>query len=199
MREYGRERFAKYMVPFLIGFVAGVIVLNIGSSFFLDSVGLLDEYTLGRIKYLEINRNNFFIYVIKKRLTAVWGLTLLSSALWGAVFLYLYIFWLGASMGILLSAAIVRYGIKGILLIVVGCLPQILIYVPAMLGIFELCRSIWSGLYSPDCDISFKLKKKQRLVQWLTQFLLWNIVVIIGAAAESYVNPEFVTKLLKIF
>lgn len=188
------------MVPFLLGFVAGVLALNIGSSFFLDSMGLLDEYTLGRIKYLEINRSNFFIYVLKKRMATLWGLTLLSSALWGVVFLYLFIFWLGACSGILLSAAIVRYGIKGILLIAVGGLPQILIYTPALLGIFGLCRSIWGGLYALEAqDISFKLRKKQRIAQWFLQFLFWNIVVIIGAVAESYVNPEFVTKILKIF
>lgn len=183
-----------------MGFVFGIVVLNFASHFFMDSTGLLDEYTLGRIKYLEINKENYFIYILKKRVSTLWALVFFSSAFWGIVVIYGYIFWMGSAMGIILSAAIVRYGIKGILLIIVGVFPQIFIYVPLTVVCFYFCYNVWETFYSSNVkEFQYGLRRKQRVAKWLVQFLILNVVVIMGGIIESYVNPIFVTKVLSIF
>lgn len=188
-----------WLLPFLIGFLLGVIVLVINTDSFLKGSGLLDEYTLGRLKYMQINQNAFFLYVLKKRLAPLWLLMLVSSTFLGLAALYGYTAWLGFCCGVLLSTGVIRYGMKGILLVVSGCLPHFILYAPAFLMLLYLGREVCIKLYFPHRDLSGAAGRKTVLLQWIFRFLFINIVVIIGALLESYVNPVLVTKILNIF
>lgn len=174
-----------WLLPFLIGFVAGVILMNSGMFLQLEESSLLDEYTLGRLKYLEINCNTFFVYVLQKRITLLWLLMLFCITTIGLYVLCGYLAWCGFVCGTLLSVAIMRYGIKGILLIVAGTLPHYIFYIPACLLLIKLGQKLH--------------ERTQNVLQCGMSFLGIHIVVIIGILLESYVNPYIMTKILKVF
>ncbi|NLL80195.1 MAG: hypothetical protein GX234_10525 [Clostridiales bacterium] len=194
---------SRWLLPFLTGFVVGVLLWNFGGAALTEKSGLLDEYTLGRIRSMELNYHAFFWYVLQKRIGMLWLLAMVSSTFAGIYLLYAYTVWLGAAGGILLSASVIRYGFRGILLVIAGCLPQYLFYLPAIVGMLCIGYSFCVKLYYPSRDTGYSCyngsNRKSLLVRYFLLFLSVHLVVIIGTVMESYVNPILVTRLLQIF
>lgn len=191
---------SRWLLPFLIGFVAGVLVWNFGGRSMTEESGLLDEYTLGKISSMELNHNAFFFYVLQLRMRTLWLLAMVSSTFAGIYLLYVYVVWIGFAGGALLSVSVIRYGIKGVMLMIMSCLPQYLFYLPAIIMMLGLGYSFCVKLYYPAKDTGyFSMGRKQLLVRYFLLFFLIHLVVITGAVFESYVNPIFVTRLLRIF
>lgn len=183
--RYTGKEVPGWLLPFLVGFLVGVILMNTGMFLKVENSSLLDEYTLGRLKYLEINCNTFFIYVLQKRMAVLWLLMLFGITTIGLYVFCGYLAWCGFALGTLLSVAVMRYGIKGILLMVTGAFPHYIFYVPACLLLLKLGQRLY--------------RKEQNILQCGMSFLGIHIVVIIGILLESYVNPYIMTKILKIF
>lgn len=187
----------------LVGFVVGLVLMHVGQKVLLENTGLLSEYTLYEMKYSEIDSNAFFWYVMRKRVGEAFVLALLSTTWLGMVAALSCAAWIGVSFGMLLMAAMIRYGMKGIVLIVVGVFPQIVVYLPAVFWLlkwsFEFCSIIYfpskisSGLHFDEAGKNYIMRKKA------VQFLSLVVVVIIGCVLESYVNPKLVSNLLRIF
>lgn len=185
------------------GFVLGLVLMNMGQKVLLENTGLLSEYTLYEMKYSEISSNAFFWYVLRERVGAVLVMALLSTTWLGMVSAYAYSAWLGVSFGMLLMAAMLRYGLKGIFLIIVGVFPQGIIYLPACFYLLKLSQEFCAIMYFPS-KISTRLRldetgKNNIMRRKAFQFLSLVVVVIIGCFLESYVNPKLVSNLLQIF
>lgn len=187
------------------GFMLGLLLMNIGKKALLENTGLLSEYTLYEMKYSEIDSNAFFLYVIQKRAGAALALAVLSTTWLGLAATWTCAVWLGISFGMLLMASLIRYGLKGILLILVGVFPQILVYFPvAMLLLqwsYEFCTVMYFPSRAPRSAFggSEPVEKSVLIRKKAAHFLLLLGVVIIGCVLESYVNPKLVLNLLKIF
>ena len=161
------------------GFVAGLILMNMGKKALLENTGLLSEYTL--------------------------ILAVLSTTWLGLAATWTCAAWLGISFGMLVMASVLRYGLKGILLILVGVFPQILVYFPVALLLLQWSYEFCTAMYFPSrasrgaFGSGEPLEKNQMIRRKVVQFLFLLIVVIIGCILESYVNPKLVSNLLKIF
>lgn len=201
--QYKKDRgkgSGKWLILFLFGFIAGIFMMNLWTEQFLTEGSVLDETSLARLKYLEVNKSSLLLYVLKKRLGTVWMVALLSTTFLGMLAVYGYTVWLGVSMGFLMSAFAIQFGMKGILLFVVGTFPQYLLYVPAIIWLLVWGYRMTIKLYFPDKDISGQYdNKKQLFLRNFIQLLMIHGVVIIGCLLESYVNPNIITKFLKIF
>lgn len=194
----GGRRNIPLLFLFLAGFVAGVFLMNVGKKTLLENTGFLDEYSLYQMKYMSVESNAFFVYVLKKRLGTMGIILLLSSTYLGLAVLYCYAAWLGASLGMLLSAAIIRYGIKGILLVLTAAFPHYILYVPAWIMMFCGARELYrsgglAGRGGNGRDKMQEIRKKAGV------FLAIGGIALAGAWMESYINPGLVTGLLKIF
>ena len=66
-RNTGSGRLPLFAV-FLTGILAGIFIMNIGKSILLENTGLLDEYALYHMKYMTVNSNALFYYVLKQRM-----------------------------------------------------------------------------------------------------------------------------------
>ena len=188
-----------------IGFILGFFFMNIGKKALLENTGILSEYTLYQMKYATVDGSAFFWYVLQKRAGAAFLLAILSTTWLGMAATWTCALWLGASFGMLMMASIFRYGLKGILLVLVGIFPQGIIYFPAALLLLQWSYEFCLVMYFPHripaamaqkeeiTDKSVLLRKKG------IQFLLLLGVVIIGCVMESYVNPKLMQGLLKIF
>ena len=58
--------------------------------------------------------------------------------------------WAGTMAGVFLSVASIRYGMKGIALVLAGILPQYLLLVPACIMLMNWCYKICTALYHPE-------------------------------------------------
>lgn len=185
---------------FMGGFCLGILILNLFRQPLLVETGLLDEYTLYHLKYITIDSNVFFVYVLRERLGAVLLLSVLATTYLGLAAVWIYTVWLGAAAGMLLSTCVIRYGIKGMLLVLTGLFPQQLLYVPACIFLLYWSYDLCANIYFPGLIMeNYNIRSRQKIVKKILQLFLVIGVVIIGCIFESYVNPQLVINFLKIF
>ena len=194
------ERYINWLYLFAGGFVAGIFIMNIGKNFFLDNGGILNINALNRIKYLEVDGSALFRYVLKERAGGVFLLTIMATTFIGIAASYLFVLWQGALTGMFITAATIRYGMKGVLLMLAGMFPQQLLLVPAWVMLLNWCCQLCCKFYYPHKDYETGYRNKNSYLIRKGVMFLWIIgVVIIGSILECYVNPILVTELLNIF
>lgn len=199
----GQERNTVYRIwfyIFLTGFLMGILIMNLGSSFFLNEEGIFSAVSLNRLKYMEVDSHVFFQYVLRQRMKLFLFLGLVSTTCFGVVAAYVCIAWQGLLIGMLITAAVIRFGIRGILLVLAGIFPQQLLLIPAAVMMLGWCYQNCCFLYYPSkCAWPvYRNRKKQYLHQ--AAVLLWiGAVVLIGCILECYVNPILVSDIVKIF
>lgn len=189
-------------LPFITIFVAGLFVgmffVNFGESILLENTGLLDEYTLYEMKYSDVDSSALFYYVLRLRIGRILLLALLATTYFGIVVCGGTALWYGICSGIFLATAVIRYGIRGILLVIVGIFPHYIVYVPVMIAMFLWCQSTYRMIY---LDRSIGWNKADRLVLSKKILQLAGIIAIfvVGCVLESFVNPALWKGLLHFF
>lgn len=185
---------------FAAGFITGVILMNLGGNSLLETEGNLSETAIDRLRYMEIDNGKFLIYVIWERYKDFLFLGIMSTTCFGALIAYLYVMWQGILTGIFMTALLIRFGTKGMLLILAGSFPHQLLLIPALIMMLYWCYQNCCFLYYPGkCTWPvYKNRKSQYLRQGV--ILLWIVaVVMIGCILECYVNPILISEILKIF
>jgi len=193
-----REGKLPYVTIFIAGLLAGIIIMNLGKSVWLENTGLMDEDTLYHMKYMTVDRAALFYYVLRQRLLGILLLALMASTYLGLVVCGGVAFWYGICGGIFLATALIRYGMKGILLVIVGIFPQYLIYVPAMIGMLLWCQKLYRTIYL-DKAFARNGRDASILTGRLMQFAGLLALFVIGCVLESFMNPVLLRGLLKIF
>lgn len=185
---------------FFISFLAGVLFMNLCSESFLNEEGIFNPVAMSRMKYMEVDHNSFFRYVLPMRIKPFLLLGLISTTCIGILAGYFCIVWQGLMTGMIITAALIRFGMKGLLLILAGVFPQQLLLIPAGIMMLSWCYQNCCFLYFPHKCMwpGYKSRQKQYLRQ--AGVLLWIFgVVIIGCILECYVNPILISDLIKIF
>ena len=182
---------------FLAGLIAGILMMNIGKSMLLENTGLLDEDTLYHIKYMTVDNQALFGYVLRKRLGRAVCLAILSTTYLGLAVCAGAAFWYGMSAGSFLSALAIRYGLKGILLALAGIFPHYLLYVPALAALLGWCEQVNRGIYfkgyrGGEEGKFFWPGRVLRLIAIL-------VVLLLGCLLEGFCNPGVLLSFLKIF
>lgn len=200
MEIFGRriQTGGKNLLPvFCAGMLAGILILNIGKSTFVDSTGLFDEYILSGMKYMTVDGSALFYYVLRKRMLLLFIMAVLATTYLGYAVCIGAAAWCGMAVGTYLSALILRYGLKGLVLAAVGVFPQYLLYLPAVVLMLGWCENLYRAIYSRGvvvdaADKIFWMKKLGRLG-------LIGIIAALGCLLEGYVNPRLLIGYLKIF
>lgn len=182
---------------FCAGLLTGIIVMNLGKSILLEGVGLFDEDTLYRMKYMTVDGNALFCYVIRKRMVKLLFLAVLSTTYLGLASCLGMTFWYGMSAGAFFSALALRYGIKGILFAVISMFPQYLVYIPSVLLLLSWCETLYRGIYVRGSGVN--LEDRGFLLKKAGQLGVILIAVAGGCLLEGYVNPYLLLTFLKIF
>ncbi|NBJ93809.1 stage II sporulation protein M [Parablautia muri] len=185
---------------FLGSFLFGVLIMNMGNETLLSEGGIFSQTSVGRLRYMEIDSGRFFRYVLEHRMGEGALLLLLSSTGLGVISIYACIIWQGILTGMTITAAVIRYGIKGLLLLLGSLFPHQLLLIPAevmLLGwCYENCsKGHFLGKYTAPYHKNIRQQYLKQAVG-----LLWIVIVIfIGCILESYVNPILLSDLVKIF
>ena len=185
---------------FMIGFFMGILLVNFGYETWISNGSLLGTEMMSRLKNSRPEGGSLVGYVLSHRLSTICILGLVSTTIVGMPVLCLYICYTGLAAGCLLSVAVVRYGIRGLLFMAGVLFPQALLLIPAYIGLFLWAVDVNRTLYAPRTQLEgyerfshhFYLKKCTQLAGIAT-------VVIIGCLLESYVNPGILNFVLKIF
>ena len=181
---------------FLIGFGIGLSAAYFGRGIWFQTTGILDEDTLYRMKYMTVDSGVLFAYVLCKRCRNFFVLIIMATTYLGLVFCGGITVKYGFSIGFFISTAIYRYGIKGLLLGIVGAFPQYLCYVPAILLLIRWCEELHRSIYFYH-NITGQGKKS--LPGRLGKLALILMVLVLGCILECFVNPVLFKGFLQFF
>lgn len=177
----------------------GIVLINFNSSLFAGENGIFNASSLNRMKYLEIENGAFFRYVMTGRLKRYLLLAVLSTTYFGIVASYSVATWQGMMMGMVITVAVIRFGIKGMLLVITSFFPHQLLLLPAGAMMLIWCYQNCVLLYFSEGNAWIREKKRKYLLRQF-MLLLWILtVVIIGCILESYVNPILLSDIVNFF
>lgn len=192
--------YRSWLYLFLGSFLLGILIMNMGNEILLGDTGIFNTASINRLKYIEINDGKFFVYVLRQRLGGCIVLLILSTTTLGLVSAYGVVLWQGTITGMLMTAAVIRYGIKGLLLILGGMFPHQCLLIPGGVMMLGWCLEnyYWFHRYGKGTIPYFRNRRQQLFHQGI--LLLWILLVmLIGCVLESYVNPILISDLVKIF
>ena len=185
---------------FTIGLFLGILIVNLGYDTWITDGSLLGADMVSRLKSSTPDGRGLFGYIIRHRLFTVCMLGLLATTVIGLPVVCGYVCYSGLAAGCLLSVAVIRYGIRGLLLMAAGILPQGLLLIPAYTALFIWAVSVNRMLYSKNpYKEPYMRYSKQTYIKKGIQIAGIMTVVIIGCLLESYVNPKMLHFILKIF
>lgn len=199
MNRYDMQKGRLPLLPlFLAGFAAGILLMNLGKSVLLENTDLLDEYTLYHMKYMTVDSNAFFCYVLRMRFQSVAVWIVLATTYLGMLVCMGVSLWYGLSAGAFVAAVLLRYGLKGILLVLSGIFPHYLLYAPAVVALLLWCEMLNRNIYF-NRNIWLRENKKGLLCKCCLGLAAILLLIAGGCFLESYINPLLLNRLLKIF
>ena len=171
---------------FVLGMTAGIIFANLAYPYHTSEAEAMAVYVVQQLKSAETSYENYVWHLLWFRgerilFIMLGGVTAMAS--WFAVIVMIII---GILFGCLSSLMILQFGLQGFLLLIVGLLPQILVYIPAtwilLAVIYHMKGKILKGSQE---------KRKEYLI-WMGICMLGYLL---GIVLESYVNMP----LLRLF
>ena len=164
---------------FMTGFLIGVLYANCFLKQTIVDTNLFDIENLK--KYTEINSfgNIYFLYIVQIRLVPFALLMTLAFTKIKKLLMPIVVSGSAFSIGILLTVAVIKMGMKGVLLCIVSVIPQSICYVPAYLVLLIYCMQYPSG-------------------QWNRQKTVFVFgMLIIGMIIEIYLTPTVIRSVLR--
>ena len=166
-------------IIFMFGFFTGIIYLNIFAKSYLVSMNVFDQYFLEQYSGSSLNTSEYIWHIIKLRMFPVVFLSILTATNFRRIAGSVFLIWTGFSSGVILTTAVFKLGIKGILLCIVGILPHFICYITAMLillmYLFHYPNTRWNG----------------------TKTVYIILFMLLGIITESYINPVLMDMCIK--
>lgn len=178
----------------LLSFVAGIFAANFMGREEIVNAGILNDYFVEKFQYTQINGENLFFYIVGERLPLLFLLFLLMVTSLGIVSGMVILAWQGFSVGFMLSTGIVKYGAKGILLILGGLFPQYLFYLAVYVLYCWIAISLRQRFFCEREAADRKLLYGAVLLAAAVLFVLF----MAGIFLESYLSPVILKNILKI-
>lgn len=182
------------IILLIIGVFLGVLCANVFQENYSIQMQNYEDNVFSKIIINDIDYSGLFQYVLGKNFNDFVIFWLLSITILGIPYMALKVTSFGFFSGFLISAVAMRYGIKGLLLVLAYVFPQGLLYFPisiiCLLKGFELCRTIYSENRNSLGGISKIVKK------YLILILLLAIALVIASFLEAYPGAYFLKKAL---
>lgn len=175
MKIQQRKRFIT--VLYMAGFLIGIFYANLVERKYMTANGIFSEYFLSQYIAIDVEAEEYMLYVIKTRLLPLACLFIAAQTKFKKVTVMSCILWTGFSSGMLIVASVLQLGAKGVLLCLIGITPHFVFYIMAYLVI------LW---YLGNAPVSTWNRGK-------TVFVV--LTMALGILTEVYVNPI----LMKLF
>ena len=182
------QEIKKYFVLFyMFGFLAGILSANFIAGEYLADLGIFHEFFMEQYMQTPIDNSEYFWYLLRLRITPLVILGLAGCTKFRKAAVLLFLMWTGLLSGLILTVAVMQRGFGGILLCLVGVLPQLPLYTAGYLILlwFLFCypKRTWSAVKT----ICFFLFMAVGLI-----FIIYlrkeaaALVVVLGSCAASF-------------
>ena len=184
MNEYTKivkeKRFSLKTV-FTTTLIISVLAGLFGGKEAVRSSSLLDTRSLINGDMISTHSIVLSIYIIRERWWPIPLLFIASTTYLGKAVKYLLTAWYGLGIGVVQGILLLRYGLKGILLMMGAAVPHYLLYVAAYL-------------------LSVRMLEERRTInqKFMVQLIVMEIMVILGCVMEATVTPILLEKLIHI-
>ena len=163
----------------LVGFLSGIIYGNIFAKEYILSMGIFDEYLLNQYSGVNVSIEEYIWYIIRIRIAPVIFLIFAGCTKYRKIIISLFIVWTGFSFGLILTTAIIRLQLKGIIICLISILPHFICYIGGYLMLLIYYMSYPNSRWTGAKTISF--------------ILFW----LLGVVSECYINPGLIGLVLK--
>lgn len=185
---------------FMLGLFLGIVFVNIKHDVWINDDGLLNVSMMKQLQSSELDGNYLFGYIVKHRISVILIVSMLASTVIGLPIVCAYVCYLGASAGCMLSVAVIRYGIRGLLFMAASIFPHGIVLIPAYLLLFMWSLDCNRSLYGRMDKIEGRyFLGKQFILRKGIRLLGILVLVVAGCLMESYVNSKIVHFVLKLF
>ena len=167
-------------ISFMFGFLLGIIYSNLIAKECIISTGLFDDHFIQNFSGNELNISLYIWYIIKLRIIPFLLLIVTLNTRYRRILSSIFLVWTGFSCGLILTAAILKLGIKGIGLCIVGSSPHFVSYITAYMMLF-----IYAFTYPA--------------IKWnSTKTVSIILFILLGIITEVYINPVLMDIFIKM-
>lgn len=167
-------------ISFMFGFLLGIIYSNIIAREYIIATGIFEDHFLQNFSANDLNTNIFIWYIIKIRFIPFLFLIVVSNTRYRRILTAIFLIWTGFSCGLILTAAILKLGIKGIGICVAGTLPHFVSYIIAYVMMFVYAFTYPAIKWNSTKTVSFIL------------------FILLGIITEVYINPVLMDIIIKM-
>ena len=155
----------------MTGFVIGIVYSNFLARQEIADMGIFHEYFLGQFARLDILTVDFIWYVAKIRIFPVLILAALGCTKLRKAAAAMFLVWTGFSLGLIMTAAVLKMGGRGLVLCLIALTPHLFFYAAGYLVL------VWYLFRYP-------------VAQWnLSKTVSMILLLLTGLILECYVNP----------
>lgn len=168
---------------FFLFFLAGILAANWAGREKLMQYGMINQYYLGQLAYMELDAGAYFWYILKRRLRIFGMCTLFVYTRFGVIMFLGVTGWYAFSLGYLFVNALVCMGFQGMAVVLLSIFPQILCYAAAYYG---LAKKLFGKSREFAMPVGMcRIWKNPKLLFVVSALLC----MLVGIWLESYVNP----------
>lgn len=175
IRDSGKQ----FVLLCMLGFFAGILYTNIVSKDYVAVMGIFNEYFLNQYAQTEVVVQEYMWYILRIRIAPVAAVAVLGTLRIRKGVVAAFLLWTGLLSGMLFTSAVMKMGLKGIILCLVSITPQFIFY---LIGYLIL---LWQLYTYPKTK--WNLPKTAAVV----------LALLLGIILECYVNPILVKMFLK--
>lgn len=178
----------------ILAFLAGIVGANLLGMERVTSYGILNSYFLDKLSSITIHYKELIVQIFLLRmkeliLLIVLSLVLKKVSVWKGCILFLLF-----SFGFLVTASIFNFGWKGLIIAIGVLLPQWIFYGLSLYLLERECEKV-KGV---DGKLYHYQNRKEKYGMMFALYGAVLLMISLGVAAESYLNPTILRKLLKI-
>jgi stage II sporulation protein M len=185
------------VIILVLGILMGIILARIFRGFYWNQIDILDTNYISEIKNVTIDHAVLFRYVLWKDFRSFILFWIFSATALGIPYMTLSVFYGGFQAGFFLAVIMMRYNLKGIILMIGYTFPHYLIYIPVALiclrSGYWLCRSMY---YDTKMN---RRGKAERIAKHMVLIIILGTVLMFGGLLETYVGSFILKKILVLF
>lgn len=152
-------------------------------SYYKESYYTYFETASRQLFYGKIHYGLLFFKTLKRLLIPCLFIVIVSMSPVYVPFAVVYIMYIGWSVGYFIGSLFVTYQVRGILYGVLYAMPQVLLYIPAILLL------VYVGY-----EISDMIHKKKGLLEKVIPLAMVLTLIVVGALLETFVNSYIMQK-----
>ena len=179
----------RLFVLFLIGIVAGTMLVNIFLNQYVDNICIYGEYLTDgfeRVNLIALEKVEFFCFCFKKYLIQVLFIVIFNLSSKGKLFNGLVCLYKGGVIAVLICAATISYGSGGVLLFIASIFPHYFLYIPLYIYTFYL-----------GMNLKNKFSDNKHIFTVLKSVGIEGVFIVGTAFLEAYVNLPIIINILK--